>query len=163
MRNSGSRPSIAHELGTFHGRSSTLTVSTESGRRFCATAMRNGCGHHLCTREGVACLPYYGLAKGFLTGKYRPGTKVDSLRAAGAQEYLDVRGLRVLDALDDIAAARHTTVAAVALAWLLAQPAVVSPIASARTIAQISELLPIADLRLTHEEVARLSAASSGE
>jgi aryl-alcohol dehydrogenase (NADP+) len=117
----------------------------------------------LCTREAVGCLPYFGLAKGFLTGKYRPGVKVDSQRAAGAQEYLDARGLRVLAALDDIAAARHTTVAAVALAWLLSQPAVVSPIASARTVSQIAELLPLAEVRLTREESERLSAASSGE
>ena len=114
----------------------------------------------LCAREGLGCLPYFALAKGFLTGKYRPGTEVDSQRAAGAREYLDERGLRVLAALDDIAAAHHTIVSVVSLAWLLAQPTVV-PIASARTVAQLSELLPIADVRLTSEEVARLSAASA--
>jgi len=68
----------------------------------------------------------------------------------------------VLDALDDIAHMHHTTVAAVSLAWLRAQPTVVAPIASARTIGQLSELLPVANVSLTHEEVARLSAASSG-
>ncbi len=116
----------------------------------------------LCTRETVGCVPYYGLAKGFLTGKYRPDSNVDSPRAVGARAYLDARGLRVLNALDDIAAARHTTVAAVSLAWLRAQPTVVAPIASARTISQLSELIPVTDVRLTHEEVTRLSAASSG-
>ena len=115
----------------------------------------------LCTREAVGCVPYYGLAKGFLTGKYRPDSHVDSPRAAAARAYLDGRGLRVLEALDDTAAARHTTVAAVSLAWLQAQPTVIAPIASARTISQLSELLTVADLRLTSEEVERLSAASS--
>jgi aryl-alcohol dehydrogenase-like predicted oxidoreductase len=115
----------------------------------------------LCMRERVSCLPYFGLAKGFLTGKYRPGKHVDSPRAAAARAYLDARGLRVLAALDDIAATRQTTVAAVSLAWLRAQPAVVAPIASARTASQLAELLPVADLRLTAEEVVRLSTASS--
>ncbi|HEV3218006.1 MAG TPA: aldo/keto reductase [Vicinamibacterales bacterium] len=114
----------------------------------------------LCAREGLACLPYFSLAKGFLTGKYRPGKEVDSPRAAGAREYLDDRGLRVLAALDEIAAAHHTTVSAVSLAWLLAQPTVVAPIASARTAGQLLELLPVADVGLTAAEVARLSAAS---
>jgi aryl-alcohol dehydrogenase-like predicted oxidoreductase len=114
----------------------------------------------LCAREAVGCLPYFSLAKGFLTGKYRPGRNVDSARAAGARAYLDARGLRVLAALDDIANARHTTVAAVSLAWLHGQPTVVAPIASARTSAQLSELLPSANLDLTPDEVARLSAAA---
>ena len=117
----------------------------------------------LCTREKVGCVPYYGLAKGFLTGKYRPDTQVDSPRAAGARAYLDERGLAVLAALDDIAARRHTTVAAVSLAWLRMQPTVVAPIASARTIAQLADLLPATDVVLTHEEATRLSAASAGE
>jgi aryl-alcohol dehydrogenase-like predicted oxidoreductase len=115
----------------------------------------------LCTRETVGCVPYYGLAKGFLTGKYRPDRQVDSPRAAAARAYLDARGLNVLDALDDISAAHHTTVAAVSLAWLRAQPAVIAPIASARTPTQLSELLPVTDLSLSREEVKRLSAASS--
>ena len=116
----------------------------------------------LCMREAVGCMPYYGLAKGFLTGKYRPGRNVDSPRAAAARAYLDARGLRVLAVLDDIAHARRTSVPAVALAWLCAQPTVVAPIASARTVTQLSELLPVTGVNLTHDEVARLSAASSG-
>src|SRR5207245_4643515 len=113
----------------------------------------------LCGREGLACFPYYGLAKGFLTGKYRPGTKVESPRAAGAGAYLDERGLRLLAVLDDIAAAHHTTVAAVSLAWLIAQPTVVAAIASARSVQQLAELLPVADVRLGPGDIARLSSA----
>jgi aryl-alcohol dehydrogenase-like predicted oxidoreductase len=111
----------------------------------------------LCASEKLACFPYYALAKGFLTGKYRPGAQVDSPRAPGARAYLDERGLRLLAALDDIAAAHQTTVAAVSLAWLLAQPAVVAPIASARTVEQLTELLPVAKITLSPAEIVRLS------
>jgi aryl-alcohol dehydrogenase-like predicted oxidoreductase len=108
----------------------------------------------------LAVLPYYGLAKGFLTGKYRPGGEaVESARAEGARGYLDDRGAAVLEALDEIAAAHGTTVAAVALAWLRAQPRVVAPIASARTTEQLEQILPAATLELTSTEVERLSAA----
>ena len=115
----------------------------------------------LCAREGLACFPYYALAKGFLTGKYRPGTSVDSPRAAAARAYLDERGLRLLAVLDEIAAAHHTTVAAVSLAWLVAQPTVVAPIASARAVEQLAELLPIASIELSAGEISRLSATAS--
>jgi aryl-alcohol dehydrogenase-like predicted oxidoreductase len=115
----------------------------------------------LCEREQVACFPYFALAKGFLTGKYRPGKAVDSPRSAGASAYLDKTGLRVLAELDVIAKAHGTTVAAVALAWLKAQPTVVAPIASARTPAQLAELLPMATLELSGDDLARLTAASA--
>jgi aryl-alcohol dehydrogenase-like predicted oxidoreductase len=115
----------------------------------------------LCARERLACFPYYALASGFLAGKYRPGASVESQRAAGAAKYLDDRGLRILAALDVIAAARATTVAAVALAWLLARPAVAAPIASARTPEQLAELLPLASLRLDADERRRLDDASA--
>lgn len=113
----------------------------------------------LCRRERIACVPYFSLAKGFLTGKYRPGSQVESARAAGARAYLDDRGLRLLSALDEIAAAHHTSVAAVALAWLRDQPTVVAPIASARTAAQLAELLPMATLTLSEDEQAALKVA----
>jgi aryl-alcohol dehydrogenase-like predicted oxidoreductase len=106
----------------------------------------------LCRREEVACVPYFGLAKGFLTGKYRPGVKVDSARADAARAYLNDRGLRLLSILDDIAAAHRVPVASVSLAWLLAQ-GVAAPIASARTVEQLAELLPVANLVLSKEEL----------
>jgi len=110
----------------------------------------------------LAVLPYYGLARGFLTGKYRPGGEaVDSPRAEAARAYLDRGGEAVLDALDEVAAARGTTLAAVALAWLLARPRVVAPIASARTTGQLEDILPATALALTPEEVDRLTAATS--
>ena len=115
----------------------------------------------LCREKGLPCLPYFALARGFLTGKYRPGgPEVDSPRAEDAVGYLDGRGAAVLGALDGIAAAHKTTVAAVSLAWLLAQPTVAAPIASARTPEQLADLLPVAGLELTPAELAQLDAAS---
>ena len=114
----------------------------------------------LCAREGLACFPYYALASGFLAGKYRPGVSVASARAGAAAKYLDAKGLRVLAALDAIAADRGASVAAVSLAWLLARPAVAAPIVSARTPEQLAELLPAVSLGLTTEERARLDDAS---
>ena len=109
----------------------------------------------------LAVVPYYGLAKGFLTGKYRPGGKaVKSQRAESASAYLDDGGKAVLEALDEVAEAHDAPVAAVALAWLLAHPRVKAPIASARTVEQLEQILPAAKLQLTPQEVDRLSAAT---
>lgn len=115
----------------------------------------------ICTGSSLGCVPYFGLAMGFLTGKYRPGVTVPSARAGGAAKYLDARGERVLAALDTIATARGVPVAAVALAWLRGRPGVVAPIASARTVSQLEELLPMAELTLTPEEAGRLTDASA--
>ncbi len=116
----------------------------------------------VCERNGLACIPYFGLARGFLTGKYRrDGADVDSPRAAGVRDsYFNERGFAVLDALDQIAAAHDTSDAAVALAWLLAQPTVLAPIASATSPEQLAELLAFTALELTPAELERLSSAS---
>ncbi|MFI5049814.1 MAG: aldo/keto reductase [Gaiellales bacterium] len=116
----------------------------------------------LCVREGLGVMPYFALANGFLTGKYRPGADVASERAEDAVPFLDEHGTRVLATLDEIAAAHQTTVAAVALAWLAAEPAVVAPIASARTPGQLADLLPVAGLTLTAAEHERLTEAHPG-
>jgi aryl-alcohol dehydrogenase-like predicted oxidoreductase len=116
----------------------------------------------VCERNGLACAPYFGLARGFLTGKYRRGgDEVDSPRAAGVREsYFNDRGFAVLEALDEIAAAHETTVAAVSLAWLTAQPTVLAPIASATSTEQLNEMLSSAELELAAEELARLGSVS---
>ncbi|MGW1761465.1 aldo/keto reductase [Streptomyces mirabilis] len=116
----------------------------------------------VASRTGLAAVPYFALASGFLTGKYRPGTTVDSARAAGAGKHLATeRGIRVLAALDEVAVAHEAEVATVALAWLAARPTVAAPIASARTVEQLPALLAVADLTLTDAEVARLTEASA--
>lgn len=113
-------------------------------------------------RAGLAAVPYYALASGFLTGKYRPGAAVDSPRAGGAAKHLETeRGRRVLTTLDEIAEAHDAPVATVALAWLAAQPTVAAPIASARTVEQLPALLGVAELSLTEGEIGRLTEASA--
>jgi aryl-alcohol dehydrogenase-like predicted oxidoreductase len=112
----------------------------------------------LVDREGLSTLPYFGLAKGFLTGKYRSKKAGDSPRAEGALAYLDERGERVLAALDEVAHAHGVGVAAVSLAWLAAQPTVTAPIASARTLEQLAEILPFVDLNLTDDELQLLTS-----
>jgi aryl-alcohol dehydrogenase-like predicted oxidoreductase len=107
---------------------------------------------------GLVELPYYSLASGFLTGKYRPGTTVDSTRAGGAAEYLkDGRNVALLESLDEIASARGVSVTAVSLAWLRQQPTVAAPIASARTVEQLPALVESFDLTLTEDELTRLA------
>ncbi|QNP71804.1 aldo/keto reductase [Streptomyces roseirectus] len=115
------------------------------------------------SHTGLAAVPYFALASGFLTGKYRPGTTVSGARAAGgAGKHLDTeRGRKVLAALDEIAAAHDAEVATVALAWLAAQPTITAPIASARTVAQLPALLAVGELELTEAEIGRLTEASA--
>jgi aryl-alcohol dehydrogenase-like predicted oxidoreductase len=120
----------------------------------------------LCVREELSCVPYWALARGFLTGKYRPGaTDVDSGRAGGAldpSKYLtDERGPRVIAALDEVARAHGAEIATVALAWLAAAPTVTAPIASARTTAQLPALLAVDGLELTEADLAKLDEASA--
>ncbi|WP_086696422.1 aldo/keto reductase, partial [Streptomyces recifensis] len=116
----------------------------------------------VAAREGLSAVPYYALASGFLTGKYRPGATVESARAGSAAKYLDSeRGRRVLAALDEVASAHDTAVATVALAWLAAQPTVAAPIASARTVDQLPALVEVAELRLTPAELELLTEASA--
>lgn len=117
----------------------------------------------LASEHGLSAMPYFALASGFLTGKYRAGgSPVDTKRPDGVAKHLETeRGRNVLAALDVIAAERKAEVATVALAWLAAQPTVAAPIASARTPEQLPALLAVADLRLTEAELSALSQASA--
>ncbi|MGP3636476.1 aldo/keto reductase [Streptomyces sp. 24-1644] len=111
---------------------------------------------------GLAAVPYFALASGFLTGKYRAGATVDSPRADRAGQHLESeRGQKVLAALDRIATERGAEIATVALAWLASRPTVVAPIASARTVEQVPALVAVAGLRLTEQEQAALTDASA--
>jgi len=114
-----------------------------------------------CERFGLGVLPYFALAKGFLTGKYRPGEQIDSPRAEGASVYVGERGNRVLAALGQVAEAHGVPLPAVALRWLADQPTVVAPIASGRTVEQLADLLPMQDLVLTDEQRRLLTDASA--
>lgn len=111
---------------------------------------------------GLAVLPYYALASGFLTGKYRDGVSVDSARAGAMADRLDDRGRRVLAALDEVAAEAGVEQTTVALAWLRQQHGVTAPIASARTPEQLPALLASMTLDLSADQLDRLGAASAG-
>jgi aryl-alcohol dehydrogenase-like predicted oxidoreductase len=113
---------------------------------------------------GLGVMPYYGLASGFLTGKYRPETiqHVKSERAGRAGQYLETeRGRNVLAAVDAVAEVRGAEPATVALAWLAAKPTIVAPIASARTLDQVPALVAAPSLELSAEEIALLDGASA--
>jgi aryl-alcohol dehydrogenase-like predicted oxidoreductase len=111
--------------------------------------------------RGLGAFPYWGLARGFLTGKYRPGEQIDSPRAARAAQYIGERGDRVLGVLGQVAQAHAVPLPAVALRWLAEQPTVVSPLASARSVEQLADLLPMQDLALADDELAAITDASA--
>lgn len=117
----------------------------------------------LCAREQVGVIPYYSLAAGFLTGKYRSDADLgQSPRGAKVKGYLNDRGFRILAALDAEAAALRATPAQVALAWLMARPSITAPIASATSVEQLGDLIAATRLQLPPDAVARLDAASAG-
>ncbi len=115
-------------------------------------------------REGLACVPYFALASGFLTGKYRPGVPVEGVRniPGMAGGYADTdRGMKVLQTLEHVATQRGVEMATVAMAWLAQQPTVTAPIASARRVEQLPALFAMQDLDLSAAELEALTAASS--
>ncbi|WP_314501861.1 aldo/keto reductase [uncultured Microbacterium sp.] len=111
---------------------------------------------------GLSLVPYFALAKGFLTGKYRSTDAAghDSPRAEGAAVYATAQGLQIIDALEGIGRAHEVSIAATALAWLRAKPSVAAPIASASRAAQVADLLDGARVALTSDEVAELDSVS---
>ena len=110
---------------------------------------------------GISNLPFFGIARGFLSGKYRPGvTEVDSKRAAGAREYATDKGFAIIAAMDSISDAHNNApLSAIALGWLRSQPTVSTPIASARTVAQLEEIIQIVEL--SEVEIAQLNSISA--
>jgi aryl-alcohol dehydrogenase-like predicted oxidoreductase len=116
----------------------------------------------LCLNEGLGVIPYYSLAAGFLTGKYRSEADLaQSARGATVKKYLDDRGRRILGALDQVAARYGATPARVALAWLMARPGVTAPIASATSLNQLNELVAATRLELDTDVAGLLDRASA--
>lgn len=116
----------------------------------------------LCREEGIGVIPYFALASGFLTGKYRKEADLArSARGRRAKDYLNERGLRILAALDEVAAGLGATPGKVAIAWLMAQPGITAPIASGRTVEQVRDLVDAARLRLDAAAMERLALASA--
>ena len=117
----------------------------------------------LCVTHGIGAIPYYGLAAGFLTGKYR--TEADLAKSERGprrvKDYLNDRGFRVLAGIDAVAARLGATPAQIALAWLMAKPSITAPIASATSVAQLEELMAAAHITLDADAIAALDAASA--
>src|SRR5271154_6727869 len=116
----------------------------------------------VCLKHGLGVIPYYSLASGFLTGKYRSAADVEGRpRGGGVKKYFDPRGLRILRALDEVAKDASSTPASVALAWLAARPGITAPIASATSVEQLRDLVKGADLKLGPAAIEKLNQASS--
>jgi aryl-alcohol dehydrogenase-like predicted oxidoreductase len=117
----------------------------------------------ICQKEEIGVIPYYSLAAGFLTGKYRAGQAMpDSVRAGGVkQKYMNERGFTIIAALDQVASNYGATPAQIALAWLMAQPTITAPIASATSVAQVQELLAATEIKLDAIALQELNQASA--
>jgi aryl-alcohol dehydrogenase-like predicted oxidoreductase len=117
----------------------------------------------ICLKERIGVIPYYSLAAGFLTGKYRSQSDIgkSAARAPRIKDFLNERGLRILRALDEVAARHGATPAQVSLAWLIARPSVTAPIASATNLTQLHEIMQAPRLTLTAEDMTALNEASA--
>ena len=109
--------------------------------------------------NGISAIPFYGLARGFLSGKYREGKVVESVRAEGVKEFATPKGYQILSVMDEIAVAHKSSVSAVSLAWLRSNPQLSTPIASARTVEQLEEIVQV--IELATDEVTALNAVSA--
>ena len=115
----------------------------------------------ICVEHGIGVISYFSLASGFLSGKYRSENDLSkSARGRGIKKYLNERGHLILDALDEVAFYYETTPASISLAWLMAQPAIVAPIASATNTEQLKELINAAHLQLDEDTIDLLNRAS---
>jgi aryl-alcohol dehydrogenase-like predicted oxidoreductase len=116
----------------------------------------------VCEKEGIGVIPYFALASGFLTGKYRSeGDLAKGPRGQMVKKYLDDRGFRILAALDEVAGKLHSTPGKVAIAWLMARPSITAPIASATSVEQLKDLVAAANLQLDADSIGTLNQASA--
>ena len=109
--------------------------------------------------NGISAIPFYGLARGFLSGKYREGKVVESVRAEGVKEFATPKGYQILAVMDEIARENKCSVSAVSLAWLRSNPNLSAPIASARTVEQLEEIVQVVDL--DQSQIDALNAVSA--
>lgn len=134
----------------------------QPGYNLCDRAEFEGPLRDLCMAEELGVISYYGLAKGFLSGKYRSKEDLGkSVRGGGIQEYLNPRGMRILAALDAVSARHKATQAEVALAWVITRPGVTAPIASATRLDQVDSLIKAMSLALGADDLAELEKASA--
>ena len=118
----------------------------------------------VCLSEKIGVIPYYSLASGFLTGKYRSEADLaKSPRGQGIKKFMNDRGTRILDALDSVAQAYETNPAAIALAWLNSRPGIIAPIASATSVAQLKEITASKAIKLSNSAIELLTRSSQNE
>jgi aryl-alcohol dehydrogenase-like predicted oxidoreductase len=151
--------------------SEALEVSTEHGfaryeslqplYNLCDRAEYEAKLEPLCQEKGLGVIPYFSLASGFLTGKYRSGKDLSkSPRGQMVKKYLNERGFRILAALDQVANQYNSTPAKVSLAWLIARPSITAPIASATNLEQLKDLIEATELKLHDSSIELLNQAS---
>jgi aryl-alcohol dehydrogenase-like predicted oxidoreductase len=115
----------------------------------------------ICIDNKLGVINYYALASGFLTGKYRSEEDFNkSARGGGMKKFLNARGLNILKALDEVSKKNETSIASIALAWLIARPSITAPIASVTSLEQLKDFTNAADLKLTAEDISQLDQAS---
>ena len=139
--------------GKIHGRYSVL----QPHYNLLVRDQYEGALEDICVSENLGVIPYFALASGFLTGKYR--TEADlkkSARGGRMKDLLQGRGPALLAAMDVVAVRHNATLAQVALAWLMARPSIAAPIASATSVAQLNELTPAVNIRLTADDIKEL-------
>jgi aryl-alcohol dehydrogenase-like predicted oxidoreductase len=116
----------------------------------------------LCQKEGLGVINYYPLASGFLSGKYRSASDVENRpRARALKKYVNERGFKILQAVDQVAKKYHATPARVSLAWLMARPSITAPIVSATSLEQLGDLIASVELKLDRPSIELLNQASA--
>ncbi|HZX72846.1 MAG TPA: aldo/keto reductase [Cyclobacteriaceae bacterium] len=116
----------------------------------------------ICVEHQIGVISYFSLASGFLTGKYRSESDLTkSARGGGMKKYMDERGFRILNVLDQLAQEYNTTQASIALAWVMARPSISAPISSATSLTQLSDLIKSTEVRLRQDSIQLLNEASA--
>jgi len=155
-------PRLAEALAVSKAQGLARYVSLQPHYNLANRTQFEGALQDLCVAEGIGVIPYYSLAGGFLSGKYRKSEDlVGRARARTAGQYLNERGLNLLAEIDRVAAAHKATPAQIALAWLLAQPGITAPIVSATSLDQLDEILASTKIALGAEALTRLDKASA--
>lgn len=155
-------PRLAEALAVSKAKDLPRYISLQPHFNLANRALFEGALQDLCVKEKIGVIPYYSLASGFLSGKYRKKEDLEGrARARGASPYLNERGLNLLAVIDAIAADLKATPAQISLAWLLAQPAITAPIVSATGLAQLDDILDATKIALSPDALAQLAKASA--
>ncbi len=155
-------PRLAEALAVAKAKGLPSYVSLQPNYSLVARSNFEGPLQQLCLKEGIGVIPYYVLAAGFLTGKYRHASDIEGKARAGSiSRVFDQRGLAILAEMDRVAVQTGASVTQIALAWMLAQPGITAPIVSATSLAQLDEILGATEVRLDPAAIERLNQVSA--